>query len=151
MTVKIPEDAKRYAVPMSYLHQGTAFIAKTTGAVVSGVAAMDGHAVSANYGTRTGNTYYSENPDKNYINVWFDGVVYGKHPVDRDYQGNRLEINSGMYEKDNWSFYVDKATYDRYRQDLKWKPVTDEEKVREEKKAELLRRVDALKKELENL
>lgn len=154
MKTNIPAEARRYLVPMSYLHKGTAFIAKTTGAgivLVSGVAAMDGHAVSDNYGLRKENPYYASNPERNYINVWFDGVNYGKHPVDSDEHGNRLDINSGMYEKDGWSFYVDKAAWVQYKEDLKWKPVSDEEQKREARKAHLVSEMERLKKEIEDL
>lgn len=151
MTISIPREARRYLIPISYLHEGTAFIAKAPGVFVSGVAAMDGHAVSPNYGLRTGNTHYSDNPDKNYINVWFDGVRYGDHPVDRDEQGNRLDINSSMYERDNWSFYVNREAWERYKEDLNWKPVSTEEQKREAKKAELIAQMEQIKKEIEEL
>lgn len=149
---EVTKESRMYIIPLSYLHEGTRFVAYGgNNAMMTGVAAMDGHAVSNRYGMRQGNTYYSDNPERNYINVWFDGVEYGNHPCDRDKRGNRLPINSGLYERDKFRIFVDKDAYDRYKEDVKWTPQTDEEKAREAKKAALLAQIDALKAEAESL
>lgn len=154
MRVGIPVPSSMITVPMEYLHEGTPFVAiRQYGhgqtQVVTGVTSMDGHAVSDHYGLRTGNPYFSENPEKNYINVYFDGVVYAKHPCEKSEDG--MDINSSLAERDDWRIYVRQEFYARYQEDLNWKPVSPEEREREARKAHLMMEMDRLKKEIEEL
>lgn len=152
MKTVIPKEARLYIIPLSYLREGTRFVAHGgNNSTFTGVTTMDGHAVSDRYGLRQGNTYYSDNPERNYINVKIDGVRYGDHPCDRDELGNRLPINSGIYESDNLRIFVNKDAYDRYKKDLDWNSEKGKEDQRAYRKAVLVAKMEALTKELENL
>lgn len=129
---------------MSYLREGDRMmLRRVVGArpaeQVLATAHMDGHRVSSEYGVRAGNRYFDD-PQKNYINVKFDHVLY-----------TDTRPNSTIYQRDNWTIYVSKKIYDRIAQD-KAAACASEEKARllakiaeaEQVVADLRKQVDAL-------
>lgn len=152
MKTVIPKEARMYIIPLSYLREGTRFVAHGgNNSTFTGITVMDGHAVSDRYGLRQGNPYYHNNPDENYINVKIDGVNYGGHPCDRDELGNRLTINSSIYESDNLRIFVNKDAYDRYKEDLNWNSEKGKEDQRAYQKAALVAELEKIKKKIEEL
>jgi len=102
------------AIPFSYLHKGTKFKAVSptkldeTPRIRYGVADMDGHLVSENYGERVGNTYYTKKyPEKNYINVKYDGEKYGIYTP-----------NESIQVHEDLTIYVDDDAFAQYLADL---------------------------------
>ena len=144
-------------IPLGTLKKGDRFVATKPSAfngviVRAGVADMDGHLVSEDYGFRMGNNHYL-NPKENYTNVKFDGETYGpnwKHP------------NDSLNERDGWTVWVTADIRLRvdndvlYNADLQNNLIT---KIREEKqeqdraakKLELLSQIAKLKREVEGL
>lgn len=155
--VKLPKGAQAFSIPMSYLREGDRFVAINAGlygiVVVTGVADMDGHKVSSRYGSRVGNRYF-EAVEQNYINVLFDGLDYGLHRSD-------YRVNSGMYERDGWTFYVSPEIHARYIEDAEWNRrwgtwetynlAQNADAVLEAKKRRLQEQVAQLQKEIEEL
>lgn len=145
-------------VPISYLKKGDRFTATrktmTYGAsnsvirVSSGVADMDGHAVSESYGLRQGNTFFLD-PERNYINVKWDGVSYGP---------NWVHPNDGIYEQDGFTFYVTEEVAKRVKDDIALNEQTAyegrmaaAESVQAKKKRDLLAQVAVLQKQINEL
>lgn len=112
-------------IPIDFLRKGDRFraerVATPDGEMISltGVAHMDGHSVSSNYGVRQGNTYWTDpdHPERNYINVHWDHIDY-THRYGRDDQYDHWP-NSGLKDhgKGAWVVWVDANTYDRYLRD----------------------------------
>lgn len=104
-------------IPMGYLRKGDRFVvmrSPSTGkgrAILAGVAAMDGNWVSENYGFRANISAYLE-PETDYINVHLDGIDYSEWQSNRDRQ-----VNTGLYARDEWSFYVTPGIWVRYSED----------------------------------
>lgn len=100
-----------------------------TTSILFATVAMDGHAVSNNYGSRVGNLYY-EDPTKNYINVKFDFTTYSMgHP------------NSTIYARDDWRLFVSEETALRI--------VSGQ--INQGRRAEILKKVAELEKNLAEL
>lgn len=104
--------ARLEEIPMGFLRKGDRFVATRGNVVVTGVADMDGHMVSEDYGHRQGNDYYCTT-ETNYINVKLDGVRYPTDAFDR---------NTSMYERDDWKILVLPKAHKRYLEDKKWTP-----------------------------
>lgn len=110
--------AKLRIVPIGYLKKDDRFVATKFAlgdgvmnkvlSVVSGVADMDGHMVSEQYGLRRGNKAFCDF-ETSYINVKFDGATYGPDWV---------HINDGMYERDGYTFYVTDEVAERVKFDI---------------------------------
>jgi len=128
--------ARLEEIPMSFLRMGDRFVAKRGNVFVTGVADMDGHKVSSDYGTRAGSDYYDDR-EQNYINVKFDGVEYGFN--------TNFGVNTSVYERDDWTFLVLPEIYTRYLEDQKWTP---ENERRPEERRQLEEKLVRLESEM---
>lgn len=122
------------AIPFSYLHKGTKFKAVSptkldeTPRIRYGVADMDGHFVSENYGIRVGNTYYTKKyPEKNYINVKYDGEKYGIYTP-----------NESIQVHEDLTIYVDDDAFAQYLADLE----ENEQRARGDEQAQARREAE---------
>lgn len=147
-------DHKLQIVPLNYLRKGDYFVAtnarpekfvNTQLTVASGIADMDGHEVSDNYGFRAGNSYYHNNPSKDYLNVRFNGVEYGH---------DHKRVNDSLYLDDGWTVYVTRDVADRIALDVRhnqdW-PAHQEAARLATQKAELLAQVAVLQQKIKEL
>lgn len=149
--------AELKSIPLGMLKKGDKFVASKPSpfmgvAICSGVADMDGHLVSESYGFRTGNNHYLE-ASKNYINVRFDGEVYGE---------NWEHPNDTLKQRDGWTIWVTSEVRLRVDQDVLYNAdlakVTaaksqeeKEEADRAVKKLDLLNQIAKLKRQVEAL
>lgn len=128
-------------VPMSYLKKGDRIRLVSTARleVLYATVDMDGHRVSTEYGSRTGNTYY-EDPEKNYINVKFDHTSYRSyHP------------NGSIRERDGWRIFVNTDTARRISGDMRELVMDDKRQALAQRLAEAERVVAEVRAELEKL
>lgn len=113
------KDGTLKTIPMGYLRKGDRFVAMLSPSpgkgrvVLAGVANMDGQWVSEDYGFRGGHSERYLDPQNEYINVHLDGVDYSNWQSDRTRQ-----CNTGMYARDEWSFYVTPDLWVRYSADF---------------------------------
>jgi hypothetical protein len=112
-----------FTIPLGYLREGDEFITwdPDTRYFRQGVAHMDGHMVSEHYGFRAGNTYYTDNPQCNYINVRWSDMEY-EWPSSRSFHtkidGVWIGPNQTIYQKDNRVILVKEDVYERAWDDM---------------------------------
>lgn len=128
-----------YMIPLAFLHEGTRFVATKGNITRTGVTDIDGHRVSANYGFRQGNHYYDD-PDKDYINVKWDGYENTYHTA---------RPNSGLYVRDGFNVYVNKAAYDQYLVDLAYNDDLAANRAKEAKSTKLEEEIAEAERRLE--
>jgi hypothetical protein len=140
-------------VPLDYLKEGDRFVlrgAKYVSQLATGVADMDGHSVSDRYGFRGGNGYYIDNPEKNYINVRWDGIEYCKNGS-FDFS---LPLNHSLYAKDG-TVYVSKEIAARIALDEEQNSGLRKDKldqaVKDTKKRDLLAQVAVIQQKIKEL
>lgn len=125
-------DGLLWKIPsISYLKKGDRIrlVSRSRSEAMYATVDMDGHRVSDNYGTRVGNTYYDEHPEKNYINVKFDHVRY-----------ITTNPNDTVYERDDWDIYVSRTARDR----INAYTADEEKETRRNELVEKLRQAKAL-------
>lgn len=124
-----------HEIPFEYLRKGTRFKSvNAQGKIVYGEAAMDGHQVSENYGVRTGNTYYTDRPDENYVNVRFDGNEYTSY-------GSNESIKNRL----NLTLFVTKQAHDDYLDDLEHNQLMKNDQAKTAARRELEKKLRTLK------
>lgn len=132
-------------IPMGYLRKGDRFVAMLSPSpgkgrvVMAGVAHMDGQWVSENYGFRGGHSERYLDPQNEYINVHLDGIDYSNWQSNREQQ-----CNTGLYARDEWSFYVTADLWQRYVEDeAKNRAIKSEREEAKEAAAASLRAAEA--------
>lgn len=140
-------------VPLDYLKEGDSFTLMSYGLpvrVATGVADIDGHSVSESYGFRGGSYYYSDNPEKTYVNVRWDGIEYCKKG---SFDFN-LPLNHSLYIKDG-TVLVSKEVAARIQLDQEQNDGIKNDKldqsIREAKKRDLLAQVAVIQQKIKEL
>lgn len=115
-----------HEISIDFLKEGDEFLAwdPYTRFFRYGVAAQDGHMVSDEYGFRSGNTYYTDHPEKNYINVKWADMTYAwpynpYSKAETESEGHHNGPNSTIYEaKTNFVILVKEDVYQRAWDDM---------------------------------
>ena len=109
----------KFEIHMNYLHKGTKALLVKDGERIRVIADMDGHFVSPDYGQMfdAKRTFYSQNPERNYINVKIVAMI-------ENYRGGARSAahtntpNSTIYETDGWMILVASPDHARYQREL---------------------------------
>lgn len=102
MDIALSSTAYTHPVAIHLLREGERFVARrqTPGGeeAVMGVAAMDGHGLSSDYGMSQGQHHYLQ-PEHSYINVRLDSREEGFY--------SWRKPNETLCERDGWEFFIE--------------------------------------------